>query len=241
MPLTDYAEIWDSVSNSCRSVRSMDLMIVFRGNTGETRFRRTRTRTAFERPGALRLEGLAPFGAPAFIFVAQLGEAVLLLPRDRKVVRNASAANLLHALAGLALDPEDVGALLTGCVVPDGVAVAARAYGEQWVAIDLEGGASVYVKEIDNERLITIGTSGDLTVEYSEHIRGLPRHAQIQLGTGSSRTDLSVDLSQVTINTDFDSVVFAATVPEGFESITLDDLRRRSPTKEHAEDTQTSG
>ena len=210
----------------------MDLMIVFGGHAGETRLRRTRTRTAVMRPEFLRLEGLAPFGAPLFVFVARPGKATLLLPRERQVVRGASARDLLFTLAGLALDPDDVRALLTGCVVPEGVAVAARAYGDQWVAIDLDGGATVYAQQVGGDRVITIGTRGELIVEYAEHVRGLPRLVRIQSGTAAARTELSVNLSRVNINTALDPDAFAISVPETFVPITLDELRRASPTED---------
>ena len=210
----------------------MDLMVVFGGRAGETRIRRTRARTAIARPGSLRLEGLAPLGAPGFIFVARPGEATLLLPRARQVVRGASAPDLLYTLAGLALDPDDVRALLTGCVVPEGVAVSARAYGDQWVAIDLDGGATVYARQVGGDRVISIGTRGDLIVEYAEHVRGLPRQAHIQTRTATSRTDVTVALSQVNINTTLDPDVFAVSVPDTFAPITLDEWRRGSPTED---------
>lgn len=229
-PLTDYAKIWDAASTSCRNVQSMELMVVFGGHVGETRLRRTRTRTAIARPGSLRLEGLAPFGAPVFVFVARPGEATLVLPRERQVVRGAAARDLLFVLAGLALEPNDVHALLTGCVVPEGgVAVAARAYGNRWVAVDLEGGATAYLRQSDGKSVITIGTRDDVIVEYAEHVRGLPRRVRIKAGTAPARTELSVNLSRVNINTTLDPDAFVVSVPDTFTAITLDELRRTSP------------
>jgi hypothetical protein len=45
--------------------------------------------SGFERPGSLRLEGVAPFGSPAFILAARAGRATLLLPRDNRVLSGA--------------------------------------------------------------------------------------------------------------------------------------------------------
>ena len=54
----------------------------------------------------MRLEGVAPFGPPAFILVARGGEATLLLPRDelnriwvlRKVLNPLSAVEAMELL-----------------------------------------------------------------------------------------------------------------------------------------------
>ena len=229
-PLTDYGKIWNAASASCRNVQSMELTVVFGGHVGETRLRRTRTRTAVSRPGSLRLEGLAPFGAPLFVFVARPGEATLVLPRARQVVRGAPPRDLLFALAGLALEPDDVHALLTGCLVPEGgVAIAARAYGNEWVAVDLEGGATAYLRQFDGDSVITIGTRDDVIVEYAEHVRGLPRRFRIKAGTALSRTELSVNLSRTNINTTLDPDAFLVSVPDTFAAITLEELRGSSP------------
>jgi hypothetical protein len=53
-------------------------------------------------PGALRLEGVAPFGGPVFILVADGVHGTLLLPRDR-VLQDAAAEDILDALVGIRL------------------------------------------------------------------------------------------------------------------------------------------
>ena len=63
-------------------------------------------------PGALRLEGVAPFGAPVFILVADGERGTLLLSRDRRVVRDAAPEEILNALVGIRLGPDDLRAML---------------------------------------------------------------------------------------------------------------------------------
>ena len=232
--VSEHEAIWDDLSRPCRSVRSADLVVMFRGYTGQRFFRRTRARAAIKRPGFLRLEGMAPFGAPAFILIARPGHATLFLPRERQVVRDASASDLLYFLSGLSLEPDDVHALLTGCVIQNGVSLSARAYGDDWVAIDLSGGATVYSRRSGITPVISIGTLGNLVVEYSEHVRGLPRKLRIQTVDASSPTDLTIELSQVNVNIEINPEAFEASVPATFSPVAFDDFQLQSPTEDRS-------
>ena len=229
-PIDDYSVIWDEASQGCRGVSRLEFFGSFRGRVGDRTLRRTRLRAATAIPGALRLEGLAPFGAPAFVLVARPEEAVLLLPRDRQFVQNESARDILHALTGLALGPDEIRSLLTGCVVPEGEAISGRSYGSRWVSIGLSGDANVYLEHVNTEWLIVFGTHRNLVVEYSGHINGLPRSVRVQAGTEPERADLTVDLAQVRVNTQFAPEVFVPVVPNDFGPITLDELRSHPPT-----------
>ena len=52
-------------------------------------------------PASARLEAVAPFGPPVFIFVARDDEATLLLPRDRRVLEHGRPTAVLDAVAGV--------------------------------------------------------------------------------------------------------------------------------------------
>jgi len=229
-PIENYALIWDEASQGCRGVSRLDFLGYFRGRVGNRTLRRTRVRAAAAVPGALRLEGLAPFGAPVFVLVARPEEAVLLLPRDRQFVKHELARDILHALTGLALEPDEVRSLLTGCVVPEGEAISGRSYGNGWVSIGLDGDANVYVEHVNAEWLIAFGTQRDLIVEYSGHVNGLPRSVRVQAGTEMERADLTIDLAQVRVNTELAPEVFVPVIPDDFRSATLDEIRRHPPT-----------
>jgi len=225
-PISAHEEILSAAVDQCRGVRNMELLLALSGHTGG-RGLRGRIRAALSRPGSLRLEGVSPFGAPGFILTARASMATLVLPRDRRVVTDAPAADLLEVLAGVSLSPDDFRAVLTGCFVPDPKSVGGRAYGDGWIVIDLEGGATVYLKEIEGVPAVVVGTRGPLTVEYAEHTRGIPRRVRVQArGTGSTDTDLTAVFSQVSMNIELHEDAFVAKVREDYASITLDELRR---------------
>lgn len=233
-PLPGFGAVWERVAAPCRGVRTMEFLLVLGGRSGDTTLRRTRMRGAAERPASLRIEALAPFGAPVFVFVAREDRATLLLPRDRQVVRDARPAEVLHALAGLALGPGDVRALLTGCLEPDPVATAARRHRDGSVAVELRGGATAYLRDPGDGQVIAAGRRGDLTVEYGEHVRGLPRRLRIQVDGPRGGTDLTASLSSVSMNVALHPAAFAADVPPEYAPVTLAGLRGASPLEETA-------
>ena len=93
-PYSDYAPLFDTAVSECRRVRTLEALITLGGRGGGASLR-GRVRVGLAAPGSVRLEGLAPFGAPTFYLVAAPGEATLWLTREGQVVTDASAADLL--------------------------------------------------------------------------------------------------------------------------------------------------
>ena len=211
----------------------MEFVLSLRGRSGDTSLR-GRVRGAVARPGSLRLEGLASFGAPRFVLAAASEAATLALPRARQVVRGAHPRELLYALAGLPLAPDDLRAVLTGCVVPDPRSTAGRAYGNAWIAVDLAGEATAYLQPVDGVLAVVAGVRGPLTLVYEEHVRGLPRRVRILLeGAGASAgTDLTADLTQVRVNTPLHPEAFVLRVGEDYAPVTLEELTSGTPLRD---------
>ena len=227
-PLRDYAELFNAAADPCRRVRTLELVLAIDGETGDTRLR-GRVRGALARPASLRLEGIAPFGAPAFVLVVGEAPAVLLLPRDRRVVTDATGKDLLELLAGLPLGPADLRAVLTGCLVPDPAPVGARAYRNGWVGVQLEGDATLYLNHVDGAPVIVAGQRSGLLVEYGDHTRGMPRRIHLRTtAPGSVVTDVTATLSQVSINVEIDERAFARRVPRDFTPTSIETLRPES-------------
>jgi hypothetical protein len=226
-PLPDFAAVHAELSRTCSGIRTLTAELSLSGRAGDQKLR-GRVLAGFERPASMRLEGVAPFGAPAFILVARDGAGTLLLPRDDRVVRDAKPEEILGALTGVALAPADLQAILSGCVVPAPRATAGRVHGNGWASIDLAGGATVYAQRQGQGWQLRAARRGPWQVEYSMGTGTLPAsvalHAEMPV-----RVDLTAAIAQVETNVDLDASAFTVTVPSGAAPLAIETLRANGP------------
>ena len=62
----------------------------------------------------MRLEAPAPFGRPIFTLAMHDDAATLVLNREGRVLRDAQPAELIEALTGVALNPDELRAAVAG-------------------------------------------------------------------------------------------------------------------------------
>src|SRR5215510_15440561 len=144
-PFPDFADVHAQLSTACRGVRTLTAEVALAGRADTERLR-GRVHAGFERPDAMRLEGVAPFGPPGFILAARDRTATLLLPRDSRVLRGQRPDAILGALVGVELGPADLLAIQIGCVVPAPMAASGRLHERGWASIALAGGAELYLR-----------------------------------------------------------------------------------------------
>src|SRR4051812_29304113 len=157
---------------------------------------RGRVIAGFARPASMRLEGVAPFGPPAFILASRDGTAALLLPRDMpRVLRGAKPEDILGALTGVALAPADLQAILTGCVRPAPRAPAGRRHPNGWASLDLAGGATLYLQPASPKPVGGGGATGWVLraarragwqIEYPAWADGFPQSVRLQSDQGAA-------------------------------------------------------
>jgi hypothetical protein len=230
-PVPDYRAPFDQASASCRGVRTLRATIALSGRASGQRMRGTLL-AGMEAPDAVRLEGVAPFGAPVFILVAQRGSATLLLPRDERVLTGVSASDILEALAGVRVDPPTLRAMVSGCVVADPEPVGGRAYPNGWMAVDIGNGATAYLRQAQGQWRLVAGLIPGLEVQFGQFEGTLPREIRV-----FSRADspsavpvaLTLALSDVSANVTLNPAAFRVDVPAGAVPITLDELREAGP------------
>lgn len=228
-PRADSLAIFSQATAACRDVSTMTAELTLSGRVGRHRVHgRVLAGLA---PAALRLEGVAPFGPPGFIFVARGGEGSLLLPRDRRALASAPPADILRALAGIPLGPDDLRALLSGCVKPNPEAVSARGYGSDWLVADLAGGGAMYLRQRDGTWRIVAGMQAALEGQYRDFVDSRPRQIRLRTAGAPDRpaVDLDVRLQQVELNTAIDPAAFTVTVPRDAISLTLEELEQIGP------------
>jgi len=214
---------------ACTGVRTLTAEIGMSGRAGRQRLR-GRVVAGFARPASMRLEGVAPFGAPAFILVARGENATLLLPRDEpRVLRGPKPEDILGALTGVALGPADLQAILTGCVVPAPQAMEARRHANGWASIDLAGGARLYLEPARGGWTLRAATRAGWQIEYPAWSADFPQSVRLQSSQPDVNVDLTAALSQIEINKDLEDAAFTVNVPPGADPITLDELRDSGP------------
>ncbi|HKC57750.1 MAG TPA: hypothetical protein VKC35_16565 [Vicinamibacterales bacterium] len=210
-------------------MRTLTAEIGMSGRAGRQRLR-GRVVAGFARPASMRLEAVAPFGAPAFILVARGENATLLLPRDEpRVLRGPKPEDILGALTGVALGPADLQAILTGCVVPAPQAMEARRHANGWASIDLAGGARLYLEPARGGWTLRAATRAGWQIEYPAWSANFPQSVRLQSSQPDVNVDLTAALSQIETNKDLEDAAFTVNVPPGADPITLDELRDSGP------------
>jgi len=229
IPLPDFRTIHMQLSAACVGVRALTAEMALSGRAGRQRLR-GRVLAGFARPASMRLEGVAPFGPPAFILVARGENATLLLPRDERVLRGAKPEDILGALAGVTLGPADLQAILTGCVVPGPQPTEARRHANGWASIDMTGGATLFLQPAAGGMwTLRAARLTGWQIEYPAWSGGFPQTVRLQSVQSTLMVDLTVGLSQIETNKDLEDAAFNVNVPRDAESITLDELRQSGP------------
>jgi hypothetical protein len=229
-PLPDFAGIHMQVSSACVGVKTFTAELGLSGRAGDQALR-GRVVAGFARPSSLRLEGASPvpFGGPIFVLAARGDTAVLLLPRESRVVRSTSAGQILGALTGVTLAPPDLQAVLTGCVMPTPRPVAGRLHRGGWAAIDLDGGATVYLRRDGSRWRVRAARRSGWQIEYSAWPGAFPQALRLQSESPAPAVDLAATISQIEANVDLSPSAFEVDVPPDARPLTLDELRDAGP------------
>lgn len=230
-PLPAFDVVHDGLTRTCRSVRTLTAELALAGRAGTERLR-GRMVAGFQAPDSMRLEGVAPFGPPAFILAAAGARVVLWLPRDARVLRDDDAGRVLGALTGVALGAADLQAILTGCVVRAPRAVAARLHGNGWASVDLDGGAVLYLTRTGGTWVLRAARRNGWQVEYTSWFGGYPRVVTLRSLEPASRVDLTATVAQLEANVDIPAAAFTVDVPSDAASVTIDELRQAGPLRE---------
>jgi outer membrane lipoprotein-sorting protein len=227
-PFADFAQVHDQQTSACRGVKTVTAELALAGRAGAQRLR-GRVVAGFERPASMRLEGVAPFGPPAFILAARGPMAVLLLPRDERVLKGERADEILGALTGVALAPADLQAILTGCVTADPKPTSGRLHANGWASIELEGGARVYLQQRNNAWQLRAAQREGWRLDYTAGQGRFPQAVRLQSDRPGAAVDLTATLSQLEANVEIDPKAFTVDVPASAQPLTLDELRDAGP------------
>ncbi|MEO5821540.1 MAG: hypothetical protein ABIT71_13625 [Vicinamibacteraceae bacterium] len=225
---TTLAQAYQASIASCGELRSLTADIKLSGRVDGRRVRGT-LQVGLTRDGGVRIEAVAPFGAPIFTIAGRADVGTLWLPRSREVVRG-TPAEILEALTGVSLPPSGLFEIVTACPAADDAVVKAERFTKPALArAALRSGAEVWWRP-DVSPLRPVGGRRDgAVVEYGVFAGDRPQ--ALRLGatpgtTGTSRADLSLTLQQVETNVALGDDAFTLSVPDGAKVLTLSELRQ---------------
>lgn len=237
-PATDGAAVVVQATSACRAISTITLEMSVHGSVGGHRLR-GRLTAGLARPASARLEAVASFGQPVFVFVATDGDASLLLPRDKRVLEHGKPADVLEAIAGVPLDAAGLRSVVTGCAnAPD--AAGARSLGDVW-RVAPDGADDIYLRRDPSTtsapaawRLVATrhrpaqANGTGWRAEYGMFENNLPRSVRL-VSDPEGRFDLQLDLSQIELNVTLGPEAFRIDALKGVNPIGLDELRASGP------------
>lgn len=227
-PYPGYEEAYGAATAACAQVRSLTAEIGLSGRAGRTRLR-GRALVGLAAPDRIRLEGLAPFGPPAFILVSHGGLATLLLPRDDRVLRGASPEAIVEALAGVRVDPASLLGALTGCALDDLHPIGGQAIGDRWLAIDAGDGRTVFLDRVGQVWRVRGARTPAFTLTYEAFGPRYPSRATIRTESAGRAAEVRLAIEDVAANVPLGSEAFEVEIRPGTLPLSLEELRDAGP------------
>jgi len=228
-PAPDPAAIttFQEATTACRGFRSLTAELSLSGRAGGERIR-GRVIAGLEAGGHVRLEGVAPFGAPIFILAGRAETATLLLPREDRVLKSTPVSAVLERLTGLALGADDLRLMLSGCLADNAAPAEGRSWPGGWQAVTLAPERVAYLRLHQGRPVVAAADYGPWHLDYSEQLAGYPRVVRVRRA-GDPTTDVTARVGELEVNTTINPAAFALDVPDDAEPMTLDELRAVAP------------
>ena len=221
VPNEEAGRLLDDVESNQQSIVRYQAVLKVRGEGPEGRFSATEL-IVFERPDRVRVELLATFGPSRWIAVTDRGEITVLFPRSREYMRESAVEDVVSALLGIRLRPEEVMAILAGSGLPLGRANPARAerVGER-VRVVLSGEPPDSPdprldERVDIERgQVHEAVGSHYRVVYPTDWKQMGRTAPDRIEITNDQVEASLTVEDLDINVRLDPEAFVISLPAG--------------------------
>ena len=224
------ADAFTAATAACKGFRSIEGELALSGRAGEERVR-GRVLAGLEPGGAVRLEAVAPFGAPFFILAGRNERATLVLPRERRVLADTGVRDVLERITGLGLGADDLRLVLSGCLVEQAAPADGKQWGSEWKAVTIAPERVAYLRMQNGGPVLTAADYGAWHVDYSGHVSGFPRIVRVRRA-GDQAIDITARIEQLQVNTQINPRAWSVDVPADAEPMSLDELRSIAPLAE---------
>jgi len=230
------ADAFATATAACKGFRSIEGELSLSGRAAGERVR-GRILTGLESGGAVRLEAVAPFGAPFFILAGRNERATLVLPREHRVLKDTGVAAVLERITGLAFGADDLRLILSGCLSDAAAPSDGRQWGSEWKAVTIGPDRVAYLRIQNGQPVLTAADYGSWRVDYSGHANGFPRIIRIRTALGprslgEGGIDITARVEQLEVNTQINPRAWVVEVPSDADPMTLDELRSIAPLAE---------
>jgi hypothetical protein len=227
-PFPEFAAAYGQATEPCHNLSSLTAVLSMSGHAGRQNLR-GRVDAGFARPERIALEGVAPFGKPFFVLTASDGASTLVLPRDGRYLRGAAPAEIIEALTGIRIAPDELMVALGGCAFYVGSVSDGRTFGNGWATVDA-GAATVWLRMIDGKWREVAAARGPLTIYYEDFAADRAQRLRLVMNTSDGAdADIALRVSELEVNKPLDPAVFKLAIPEGARPLTLEELRRAGP------------
>ena len=227
-------EAFTAATTACKGVRTFTGALRLSGRAGTEKLRGTLL-TGLAAPASVRFEAVAPFGQPIFILAGRDNRATLLLPRDNRVLPDASLSAVLERLTGVNLSASDLRLVLTGCLADAASPTDGKSWPGGWQSVTIAGASgepiTAYLRLVNGTRVVAAADHGAWRIDYDEHANGFPRSVRLR-STGSTPVDLSAAIDELQVNAGLDDKAFDVAVPASAAKMSLDDLRSVAPLRD---------
>ena len=223
-------EAFVTATAACTGFRSLEGELALSGRAGGERVR-GRILTGLEAGGAVRLEAPAPFGAPFFLLAGRNETATLVLPREKRVLKDTAVSAVLERLTGLTLGADDLRLIVSGCLVDRATPADGRQFPGGWQAVTIGPERVAYLRTVQGRPTLVAADYGPWHVDYSQHAGGFPRAVRVRRA-GDTAIDITARVEQLEVNTQINPRAWSVDVPADADPLTLEELRSIAPLAE---------
>ena len=225
---TDAREVYNQATAACRGLAAFKAEIGVTGSIGGRRLRASLV-AGLAAPSSVRLEAFAG-SQPIFFFVARAADATLVIPPpEDRVLQSGPADQVLEAVTGLRVKPEDLRTTLTGCA-PDTAVSGMRALAEDWRIAT--GEVTSYWRRDPRTGWRLVATvrrdsaGAEWRAEFQNFMSGLPTAIRL---TSSIERRFDLRLAVSLEAAELGDEVFRLQIRPSARPITLDELRDAGP------------
>jgi hypothetical protein len=233
-PAPEAPAAWAEATSRCGDLRTLSSELRLSGRAGSMGRLRATILTGVTADGRIRLEVTAPFGRPLFVLAGGGSRATLLTRDDRWLL--APPDDILEALVGLALGPEALLDVLSGCGLGQAPVEEAARFGEMLAVWTSDG--RVFLRQVGGRWRVAAAERGGLLIDYrldADRPDAWPDQIRVTSLPGERpEIALSISQQQVEVDVTLPTEAFTVPVPAQTVPLTLDELRAAGPLGERA-------